>query len=92
MEAAIRAHARVGRTTFTDPSIVLGRQIASFFGVLVQQWNHIIDASTRMTGHIETPHHAKLLDLLFECEQQIQQGLGVGHSLIGTAIVERVST
>jgi SAM-dependent methyltransferase len=134
VEAATRAGARLGGTTFTDRSVLAGRhtatrsfnpaippyrtllnelargntdvvpaqlrfeppaghaprQVELFFAAFAERWNRIIATAARDGQGLPSAEHAKqLATALFACEQQAQQGLGVGHSLMATVVVER---
>ncbi|WP_410646478.1 class I SAM-dependent methyltransferase [Amycolatopsis sp. cmx-4-54] len=84
-----------GRTDVNPGDLVLrnpaGRapaQVQGFFALLTDRWNTIVTQSTRATSGLTSPQHARLLaESLLVCEQELQQGLGVGHSLVATAVV-----
>jgi SAM-dependent methyltransferase len=68
------------------------RRVETFFTAFADRWNAAITASAGDGRGLRSAEHAKLLaKALFACEQQTQQGLGVGHSLIATAVIERAT-
>lgn len=61
-------------------------RVEAFFAKFAERWNGILVSA----GEERSPDQAKrLAQTLFACEQQSQQGLGVGHSLMATVVVER---
>jgi hypothetical protein len=77
-----------------DPAVPAGhapRKVETFFATFADRWNETVTAPAR--DGLRSAEHGKLLaKALFDCEQQTQQGLGVGHSLMATVVVERATT
>lgn len=75
---------------FEPPAEPAPRQVELFFAAFAERWNRILTTAARDGQGLSSAEHAKqLATALFACEQQVQQGLGVGHSLIATVVVER---
>lgn len=75
---------------FQPPAGQAPRQVETFFATFADRWNETVTASAG--DGLRSAEHAKLLaKALFDCEQQAQQGLGVGHSLMATVVVERTT-
>ncbi|WP_326949033.1 class I SAM-dependent methyltransferase [Amycolatopsis sp. NBC_01307] len=71
---------------FTPPAGEVPSRVEAFFAAFAERWNGVLAAA----GELRSPEQAKrLAQALFACEQQSQQGLGVGHSLMATVVVER---
>ncbi|MCR6488421.1 class I SAM-dependent methyltransferase [Amycolatopsis sp. OK19-0408] len=78
------------RLRFQVPEGEAPQSVERFFAAFAERWNQTITTSVGDGPGLRSPEHAKqLADALFECEQQVQQGLGVGHSLIANVVVER---
>lgn len=66
--------------------------ISAFFARFADRWNDAVGVSTGEGRGLRSAEQAKsLAATLFACEQQAQQGLGVGHSLMATVVVERAT-
>ncbi|MEU0797571.1 class I SAM-dependent methyltransferase [Amycolatopsis sp. NPDC005961] len=75
----------LARLRFEPPTGTAPRPVELFFAAFAERWNRII-----ASGDLRSPDHAKqLATSLFAWEQQAQQGLGTGHSLMATVVVER---
>jgi SAM-dependent methyltransferase len=61
-------------------------RVEAFFATFAERWNGVLASA----GQARSADQAKrLAQALFACEQQSQQGLGAGHSLMATVVVER---
>jgi hypothetical protein len=61
-------------------------RVEAFFATFAERWNGVLASA----GELRSAEAAKgLAQALFACEQRSQQGLGVGHSLMATVVVER---
>lgn len=70
---------------FEPPDGPAPRPVERFFATFAEGWNRILAAAA-----VPSAEHAKqLATALFAWEQQAQQGLGAGHSLMATVVVER---
>ncbi|MDT7805353.1 MAG: hypothetical protein QOI78_8786 [Actinomycetota bacterium] len=71
---------------FEPPAAEAPPRVEAFFATFAERWNGVLASA----GQPRSPEQAKrLAQALFACEQQSQQGLGVGHSLMATVLVER---
>ncbi|GAB3164028.1 hypothetical protein GCM10027258_85080 [Amycolatopsis stemonae] len=80
------------RLRLRPPAEPAPRHIEAFFATFAGRWNDVVAASVGDGRGLRSADQAKALaKALFACEQQTQQGLGVGHSLMATVVVERAT-
>lgn len=76
---------------FDPPNSNAPSTVLDFFGSLAKGWNDVLDHALagRTEPHVVSNSQAMTLArTLLRCETQAQRGLGVGHSLTATVIVD----
>lgn len=79
------------RLRFQPPPAAAPRAITQFFQEFSARWNSHIDltvARQSLQGPVPAAQGPLLARALLNCERQMQQGLGAGHSLIATVIID----
>nr|WP_246221350.1 class I SAM-dependent methyltransferase [Phytoactinopolyspora mesophila] len=73
---------------FDPPTVGAPDEILGFFHVLAARWNKLLEEAVPATGEVAGDDPAALAADLLQAEMDEQRGLGTGHSLTATVVVD----